>query len=123
MLAASKDSNFILRNFRTMFIDAKEAQFFASDQIKAQLSRNKEFANLRIQIVDDRKLADVTLDVGYTFAFDFPFQLKHQNSTMVLLAGKGIGVFSGPAGAASVASELIKLLKPYRIAPKESPKK
>jgi hypothetical protein len=41
---------------------------------------------------------------------------------MVVLAGKGVGVFSGPAGARSVAVELVKLLKPYRT-PKETPKK
>jgi hypothetical protein len=32
----------------------------------------------------------------------------------VLLAGKGSGPFSGPAGAADVARELAKALKPYR---------
>src|SRR5579871_302349 len=127
LLSKSRDSDFILRNFRTMFVDAREAQFFASDQVKAQLNRNKEFAPLHIQIVDDPKLADTVLHVGYTFAFDFPFELKHQNSSMVLVASKGIGVFSGPAGAADVARQFCKVLKPYRVAaapkPKDTPKK
>jgi hypothetical protein len=43
--------------------------------------------------VDDRKVADTVLDVGYTFAWDFPFELKHQNTTIVLLSGKGVGRF------------------------------
>jgi hypothetical protein len=64
--------------------------------------------------VDDRKVADTVLDVGYTFAWDFPFELKHQNTTIVLLSGKGVGPFSGVAGAASVASEFVKIAKPYR---------
>jgi len=67
--------------------------------------------------VDDRKVADTVLEVGYTFAWDFPFELKHQNTTIVLLSGKGVGPFSGVAGAANVASEFVKIAKPYRAAP------
>jgi hypothetical protein len=83
--------------------------------LKAALGRNKDFAKLNIRIVDDRKVADTILVVGYTFAWDYPFELKHQNTTIVLLAGKGVGPFSGVAGAANVANELAKLAKPYRI--------
>jgi len=54
--------------------------------------------------------------VNYTFAWDYPFALKHQNTSVVLLSGKGSGPFSGPAGATSVASELVKALQPYRVA-------
>jgi hypothetical protein len=79
-------------------------------------------------------LADVVLNVSYTFAWDYPagsstfemlsgakpllvaFTLKHQNTSVVLLSGKGTGPFSGPAGAPSVAGELVKTLKPFRIA-------
>ncbi len=117
LLSASKDQNFILRNFKTMYVEARRAQYFGSDQMKAALGRNKDFAKLNIRIVDDRKVADTVLDVGYTFAWDFPFELKHQNTTIVLLSGKGVGPFSGVAGAASVASEFVKLAKPYREAP------
>ena len=55
------------------------------------------------------------LTVNYTFAWDYPFVLKHQNTSVVLLSGKGVGPFSGPAGANSVAGELAKALKPYRL--------
>lgn len=113
----SKDSDFILRNFRTMFVDTQKAQFFGHHQMQAALARNKDFAALRISIVDDPRLADVILEVSYTFAWDYPFSLKHQNTSMELLAGKGYGPFSGPAGAASVAQQLVKLLKPYRSPP------
>jgi hypothetical protein len=54
--------------------------------------------------VDDRAVADVVLDVDYTFAWDSPFTLKHQNTSMVLLSGKGSGSFYGPKEASSVAS-------------------
>lgn len=113
-LKSSKDRDAILRNLKTMFVDASAAQYFRSDQLKAALGRNKGFNALNIRIVDDPKLADAVLSVGYTFAWDYPFQLKHQNTTTILLAGKGSGPFSGPAGAASVANEFVKLAKPYR---------
>jgi hypothetical protein len=115
LLSASKDRDFILRNFKTIYVEAHRAQYFGSDQLKAALGRNKDFSKLNVPIVDDRKVADVVLDVGYTFAWDYPFELKHQNTTIVLLSGKGVGPFSGVAGAASVASEFVKLAKPYRI--------
>ena len=54
------------------------------------------------------------LFVAYTFAWDYPFSLKHQSTTIVLVAGKGSGPLSGPAGATSVAKELCKALKQYR---------
>jgi S1-C subfamily serine protease len=113
----SRDPDFILRNFRTLYVDTRKAQFFGDTQMKAALGKNKEFTAMRIAMVDDPSLADVVLEVAYTFMWDYPFSLKHQNTSIVLVAGKGAGPFSGPAGATSVARELAKLLKPYRTAP------
>jgi hypothetical protein len=64
--------------------------------------------------VDDPRVADVVLSVSYTFAWDFPFQLRHQNTTAVLIAGKGEGPFSGPLGAADVARQFVNKVKTYR---------
>jgi hypothetical protein len=97
-----------------MYADARQAQYFGSDQMKAALGRNKEFARLNIRIVDYPRVADVVLKVSYTFAWDYPFELRHQNTTIVLLAGKGEGPFSGPLGAADVAREFVNATKPWR---------
>jgi hypothetical protein len=51
LLTNSKDRDYILHHFRTMFVDAKSAQYFASDQLKAALGRNKDFAKLDIRIL------------------------------------------------------------------------
>lgn len=115
VLRNSKDPEFILRNFRTMYVVASAAQFFNAAQMKAELGKNKDFPALGVSIVEERALADTILEVSYTFAWDYPFVLKHQNTSVVLLSGKGEGAFSGPAGAASVADRLIKRLKPYRV--------
>jgi hypothetical protein len=117
LLKNSKDADYILHNFKTMFVEAKDATYFGSDQMKSALHRNPDFAKLNIHIVDDRNVADAVLVVGYTFAWDYPFELRHQNTTMVLLAGKGVGPLSGPAGAASVAREFVKLAKRWRLQP------
>jgi len=114
LLKTSKDPDFILRNFKTMYVEAQDAQYFDSTQMKMALFRNDEFARLNIQLVDNPKVADLVLEVSYTFAWDYPFQLKHQNTSKVLLAGKGEGPFSGPAGAASVAQEFVNLARQYR---------
>ena len=114
LLKNAKDPDFILRNFKTMWVDARDAQYFGTTQLKAQLARNPGFAALNIRMVDDPKVADVILTVGYTFAWDYPFQVKHQNTTTVLLAGKGEGPFSGILGAADVAEEFVRIARPYR---------
>lgn len=114
-LATSKDPDYILRNFRTIIVDASRAKYFGNAQVKGALGKNKDFAALKLSLVDDPSVADAILEVGYTYAWDYPFSLKHQNTSVVLVSGKGTGPFSGPAGATSVASELVKLLKPYRV--------
>jgi len=122
LLREAKDPDFILRNFRTMFVVAAAAQFFNAAQMKGALGRNSGFRALGISVVDDRAVADTVLEVSYTFAWDYPFTLRHQNTSVVLVSGKGAGAFSGPAGADSVAEQLVKLLKPYRSVPPK-PKK
>ncbi len=114
LLRNSKDRDFILHNFHTMYVDARDAQYFGSDQLKSALQRNKGFEALNIRIVDDPHVADTVLKVGYTFAWDYPFELRHQNTTIVLLAGKGQGPFSGPLGAADVARQFVNVAKAWR---------
>jgi hypothetical protein len=117
LLTTSKEPAFILRNFKTMLVIAARAKYFGTDDMKAALGRDSDFKQLAVSIVDDPSVADTVLDVDYTFAWDYPFTLKHQNTSSVLLSGKGYGPFSGPLGAASVAGELAKLLKPHRTQP------
>lgn len=120
LLKNSKDHDYILRNFHTMYVDARDAQYFGSDQLKAALGANQDFGKLNIHIVDDARVADTVLTVGYTFAWDFPFALRHQNTTMVLVSGKGEGPFSGPLGAADVAREFVNQVKGWREEKKAS---
>lgn len=110
------DPQRVLRNFRTLAVDASRAKFFRGDQVKAELFRNKGFSALNITLVDNPVVADVVLDVSYTFAWDYPFTLRHQNTSMVLGSGKGVGPFSGPLGAASVAARFVRLVRGYRVA-------
>ena len=57
LLKNSKDAEFILRNFKTMYVDALYAKYFDSEQMKAALGRNKGFAALHIRMVDDPRVA------------------------------------------------------------------
>ncbi|MCX6602894.1 MAG: hypothetical protein NTV52_04800, partial [Acidobacteria bacterium] len=59
-----------------MYVDARRAQDFDSAQVKATLLENEDFAALQIRTVDDPKLADVVLEVGCTFAWNFAFQIR-----------------------------------------------
>jgi hypothetical protein len=121
LLKNAKDREFILRNFKTMYVSTGDIKYFDEQQMKSALMRNPDFKKLNIRIVSDRRFADVYLVVSYTFAWDYPFELRHQNTTTALLAGKGEGPFSGPLGAADVAREFVDLAKPWRVptAPKK----
>ena len=114
LLKNSKDHDYILRNFHTMYVDARDAQYFGSDQMKAALGGNEDFAKLNIHIVEDARVADTVLTVSYTFAWDYPFALRHQNTTMILVSGKGEGPFSGPLGATDVARQFVNSVKAWR---------
>src|SRR5260370_28277798 len=103
LLKNSKDHDFILRNFRTMYIETRGIDLFGPAQIRAELAKNPEFQKLNIDIVDDRNVTDTILLLTYTFSWDYPFELRHQNTTMVLLGGKGEGPFSGPLRSCDVA--------------------
>jgi hypothetical protein len=114
LLKNSHDREFILRNFRTMYVDAQDAKYFSNALMKGALGKNKDFEKLHIRIVDDLRVADTVLKVSYTFAWEYPFELTHRNTTIVLLSGKGEGPFSGPLGAADVARNLVNAAKPWR---------
>lgn len=114
LLKNSKDREFILRNFRTMYVDAHDAKYFSNALMKGALGKNPEFQKLNIKIVDDPSVADAVLRVSYTFAWEYPFELMHRNTTIVLLSGKGEGPFSGPLGAAEVARNFVNAAKPWR---------
>lgn len=114
LLKNSKDREFILRNFRTMYVDAHDARYFSNALMKGALGKNPEFQKLNIRIVDDPSVADAVLRVSYTFAWEYPFELMHRNTTIVLLSGKGEGPFSGPLGAADVARNFANAAKPWR---------
>jgi S1-C subfamily serine protease len=116
-LSNSRDREFFLHHFKTMYVDAHAAKYFGSDDMKAILAGNQDFNGLNITIVDDPKIADTILIVSNTFVWDFPFELKHQASSIVLLAGKGVGPLSGHLGAINVASVFVKAAKPYRTSP------
>jgi hypothetical protein len=83
---------------------------------------SQDFAKLNIHIVEDARVADTVLTVGYTFAWDYPFALRHQNTTMVLVSVKGERPFSGPLGAADVAPQFVKAVKAWREEKKASGK-
>jgi hypothetical protein len=114
LLKNSKDHDYIVRNFHTMYVDARDAQYFGSDQMKAALGNNEDFAKLNIHIVEDARVADTVLTVATLLPGTIRIALRHQNTTMVLVSGKGEGPFSGPLGAANVARQFVKAVKAWR---------
>jgi hypothetical protein len=121
LLKNAKDADFIRRHFRTMYIETRGIDLFGPELISAELKKNEEFNKMHIDIVQDRKVADTVLSVSYNFAWDYPFVLRHQNTTTVLLGGKGEGPFSGPLGAWDVARQFVKAARKWRLEPEPKP--
>ena len=117
LLKNSKDADFIRRHFKTMYIETRGIALFGPELISAELKKNEEFNKMHIEIVQDRKVADTVLAVSYNFAWDYPFVLRHQNTTTVLLGGKGEGPFSGPLGAWDVARQFVNAARKWRLEP------
>lgn len=107
----------IVRTFRILAVDAAGARYFKTPALKAALASDPGFADLGLVMVDDPAGADAILEVSYKFAWDYPFSLRDRATGVVLVHGTGSGPFSGPAGAVSVAHELVELLRPYRQLP------
>jgi len=90
------------------------------DKVNDALGDNKIFRTLNITIVYYPAGADVVLKVSDTFpGWNYPFSLEHQNTSMVLLSGKMWAEKNVPGAAKSVANDLVKLLRPYRLAPSQ----
>jgi hypothetical protein len=117
LLKNSKDADFIRRHFRTMYVETRGIDLFGPELISAELKKNEDFNKMHIEIVQDRKVADTVLSVSYNFAWDYPFVLRHQNTTTVLLGGKGEGPFSGPLGAWDVARQFVNAARKWRLEP------
>ena len=117
LLKNAKDADFIRRHFRTMYIEIHGIDLFGPELISAELKKNADFNKMHIDIVQDRKVADTVLSVSYNFAWDYPFVLRHQNTTTVLLGGKGEGPFSGPLGAWDVARQFVNAARKWRLEP------
>ena len=121
LLKNAKDADFIRRHFRTMYIEIHGIDLFGPELISAELKKNADFNKMHIDIVQDRKVADTVLSVSYNFAWDYPFVLRHQNTTTVLLGGKGEGPFSGPLGAWDVARQFVNAARKWRLEPEPKP--
>jgi hypothetical protein len=119
LLKNAKDADFIRRHFKTMYVETSGIDLFGPELISAELKENEEFNKMHIEIVQDRKVADTVLTVSYNFAWDYPFVLRHQNTTTVLLGGKGEGPFSGPLGAWDVARQFVKAARKWRLEPEQ----
>lgn len=119
-LSQSKDRSFILRNFKTLYVDADDAKAFGSDDVKKALLNNSMFASLNLEIVDDRSAADAVLEVRRSLGAEYPFEVKSRNNVL-LLRGSGVSFF-GAAGARDVAQYFVQLTKPFRPVPKVSRK-
>src|SRR5262249_49132681 len=117
LLKNAKAAAFIRRHFKTMYIETRDIDLFGPELICAELKKNDEFNKMHIDIVQDRKVADTVLSVSYNFAWDYPFVLRHQNTTTVLLGGKGEGPFSGPLGAWDVARQFVNAARKWRLEP------
>jgi len=113
--AATSDSEAVLHDFKTFYVLIPSQQSFNVDDVKHELQNHPDFAALKVAIVDDPSAADVILEIKHVSPGDFPFEVKSRKTGAVLLSNEGTAPPRGEAGAASIAGEFIKAVKPFRV--------
>ena len=97
----------------------KAAQGTSTDSATRTAPEKSELlVNSKDPVIVLRHFKTMLVDASKAAYFGTAQMKRRSASTRVC---KGTGPFSGPAGATSVAAELVKALKPYRI-PAASPK-
>jgi trypsin-like peptidase len=110
-MLTSRDPKKIVRAFRTIYVKRTPLPWMTKEMLEHALQTQPEFGAWDLTLVKDPRLADVTIDVVVpAFTFDYHYSMTHQNSSILLLAGKTHAV-TGLDGSTAVAKNIMKDIK------------
>lgn len=104
---ASRDPMKILRSFRTIYVESHTI-WMESQMLEHALRERPEFGVWGLEVVKDPSLADLKIEVHVpVFTFDYHYTVTHQNSSIVLVAGK-VRAASGLDAAPKIAKNFME---------------
>lgn len=108
-VAATKP-NETARNAKTAVIFSKST-FFTSDTLVRELQKNGDFNKLGLALVQDTRVADLTLQIDRPlFTYRFTWSIVDRRTSAILSSGHVTAV-DGNSAAGPIAADLVKSLK------------
>lgn len=112
---ASKSPRALLSAARTVYVRS-DTTYFDSVQLQNELTKNKDFQELDLAILDWPKgdVADIIIEVDRPlFTFTFTFKITERANGILLSSGK-VTAFDGNIAAPMLRSRIIKDIKQAR---------
>ena len=112
--AASADPNQIIKNAKTIYVHSKTA-FLTVDTLDHALTQQKEWPDLGLTIVEDRRVADLIIELDRPlFTYVHTFVLSDRKTSIVLGSGK-VTAFDGTIASGGLATEIVKIFFAARL--------
>ena len=108
------DPKQIVKNARTIFIQSKTA-FLTVDTLDRALALQKEWPQLELTIVQDRRVADLLIEIDRPiFTYVHTFVIIDKKTSIVLDSGK-VTAFDGTIASGGLAKEIVKFFIAARL--------
>ncbi len=106
----------MLTDAKTVFIHSKTA-FLTVDTLDRALALNKEWPKLGISIVQDRRIADLLIELDRPlFTYVHTFVIADKRTSIVLGSGK-VTAYDGTTASVGLAKDIVKILLAARTPP------
>jgi hypothetical protein len=111
---ADLDHKKILNEARTIHI-VSSTQFITASTLSRALALQKDWPKLGLTVVEDRRVADISLDVDRViFTHVHTYSLVDTKTSIVLFSGR-VRAFDGILASAGVAEEVVKYFSSQRL--------
>ncbi|MFY9607710.1 MAG: caspase family protein [Blastocatellia bacterium] len=120
--AADADPAKLLSSVRTISVTSK-TRFFKPSQLENEIRKRPEYKSLGLRIVNDKKLADLEIQLDRTspISFFYTFSVFNPETGILVTSGKTLS-WDGHKAATEMANEIVKQIQAAR-APASQTKK
>lgn len=121
--AAGADPATLLSSVRTIFV-ASSTKFLKPSQLENEIRKKPEFKTLGLRIVNDKKLADLEIQLDRTspISFFYTFSVFNPETGILVTSGKVLA-WDGHKAATEMANEIVKQIQAARAPAASQPKK
>jgi hypothetical protein len=113
---ADADPKQIIRNAKTIYIHSKTS-FLTVDTVDRALLLQKDWSNLGLTLVQDRRVADLLIEIDRPlFTYVHTFVIADKKTSIILGSGK-VTAFDGTIASGGIAKEIVKIFSAARLQP------